>query len=308
MKICYASLTPKRDEAPEKNLWLVEDSGAINLAEVASSEGLDVSRRFGEIDSFLSEGGLGLVAEWKASDILARFQQVPVKALHLDAPISRRSKILCAAYNYRSHVAEAGEKQPSAPFLFLKPTSAVAGPYDDIIKPRASRKMDYEIELAVIISKRVKNVEPDQAHDAIAGYFVANDVSFRDFQFNELNLDLSDQGKNWTLGKGMDTAFPAGPWLVTVDEAGSGPFDLECRVNGKRVQQGNTKDMIFDIPHLVSRASIGTTLYPGDVISTGTPAGVAYRGGFRYLQPGDVVEGTISSIGTIRSRVVAEPA
>lgn len=297
MRIVYANLD---GETP--CTWVSDGKFAVRARDVVEGSAMKDE----EVDTFLSMANLVNLEERANSMISERRNTVEVNRLRFDAPVSRRSKIFCAAFNYRSHNAEMQSSPPSAPYFFLKPTSSLAGPFDPIIQPKISKKMDYEVELAVVIGRKAKYVEPSRAHEVIAGYMVANDVSYRDYQFTEYNPDLTRIGKDWVLGKALDTAFPAGPWIVTRDESGDGPFELVCRVNGRTVQKASTEDMIFDIAHLIARASYGITLYPGDVISTGTPSGVALGGLQPYLKAGDIVEGEISKIGTIRNTVVSE--
>jgi 2-keto-4-pentenoate hydratase/2-oxohepta-3-ene-1,7-dioic acid hydratase in catechol pathway len=297
MKIVYASYV---GGAP--TVWLSDGTFAVRAKDIFEN----LVEKDAEIDTFLSWTNLEHIEKLKDDVIAGHPNAVELRRLKLEAPVSKRSKIFCAAFNYRSHNAETQTNPPSAPYFFLKPTSALAGPFDQIIQPKISKKMDYEVELAVVIGRKAKYVELNQALDVVAGYMVANDVSYRDYQFTEYNPDLARIGRDWVLGKALDTGFPAGPWIATRDETGDDPFELICRVNGKTVQNASTADMIFDVPHLIARASQGITLYPGDVISTGTPSGVALGGSQPYLKLGDVVEGEISRIGTIRNTVVSE--
>lgn len=176
-------------------------------------------------------------------------------------------KFICIGLNYADHAAETGSDIPKEPILFAKWTSAICGPNDDVEIPRASSKTDWEVELGVIIGKGGRYIEKDQAMEHVAGYCVVNDVSEREFQI--------ERGGSWAKGKGHDTFGPIGPWLVTRDEV-SDPSNLHMwlEVDGKRFQDGSTKTMIFDIPHLVSYLSQFMSLQPGDIISTGTPPGV----------------------------------
>lgn len=209
-------------------------------------------------------------------------------------------KFLCIGLNYVDHAEEAGMPIPEHPILFLKANSAIVGPNDDISKPRGSKAMDWEVELGIVIGKPAKYVSEAEALDYVAGYCVINDVSERDFQ-----LHLTGQ---WTKGKSCDTFGPVGPWMVTKDEVGDVQnLDMWCDVNGKRMQSGNTKTMIFDCAQIVSHLSQLMTLQPGDVISTGTPPGVGM--GMKpptYLNEGDVVELWIEKLGTQRQTVVAD--
>lgn len=209
-------------------------------------------------------------------------------------------KFLCIGLNYVDHAEEAGMAIPEHPILFLKANSSIVGPDDDVVKPRGSKAMDWEVELGIVIGKAAKYVSEEDALDHVAGYCVINDVSERDFQ-----LHLTGQ---WTKGKSCDTFGPVGPWMVTKDEVGDVQnLDMWCDVNGKRMQSGNTKTMIFNCAQIVSHLSELMTLHPGDVISTGTPPGVGM--GMKppvYLNEGDVVELWIEKLGTQRQTVVAD--
>ncbi len=210
-------------------------------------------------------------------------------------------KFLCIGLNYSDHAAETGAAIPEHPILFQKATSAVIGPDDTVCLPRGSTHTDWEIELAVIIGRKCKYVEAADALKYVAGYTIANDVSERHFQ-----TALTGQ---WTKGKSCDTFGPIGPWLVTRDEiANPQDLDMALSVNGKRRQTGNTSTMIFSVAEIISHLSQLMTLHPGDVISTGTPPGVAL--GMkrpRYLREGDVMELEIAGLGRQRQRVKADP-
>ena len=217
----------------------------------------------------------------------------------LAAPVARPSKIVCIGLNYADHAKESGAAPPSEPVIFLKSTTAICGPYDDIIIPRNSEKTDWEVELAVVIEKKASYVTEAEAMDYVAGYCLHNDVSERAFQM--------ERGGTWDKGKGCNTFAPLGPWLVTKDEiADVHNLRLWLTLNGNIVQDGNTCNLIFNIPFLVSYVSMFMTLLPGDIISTGTPAGVGF--GMKpqlYLKPGDVVELGIDGLGTSKQNLVA---
>jgi 2,4-diketo-3-deoxy-L-fuconate hydrolase len=207
------------------------------------------------------------------------------------------SKIVCVGMNFHGHVREQNQETPKEPVLFMKATTALCGPNDDVMLPRGSVKTDWEVELAVVIGKRARYVDKDRALDHVAGYVVHNDYSEREYQL--------ERGGTWDKGKGCDTFAPLGPWLVTGDEVD--PFNLEMwlKVNGETVQRGNTSDLIFDVPTLVSYISTFMTLLPGDVISTGTPSGVGcFMKPPRFLSAGDVVELGIDGLGSARQKVV----
>ncbi|GGH23627.1 2-keto-4-pentenoate hydratase/2-oxohepta-3-ene-1,7-dioic acid hydratase (catechol pathway) [Cribrihabitans marinus] len=208
-------------------------------------------------------------------------------------------KYVCIGLNYSDHAAELGMEHPEHPVVFLKATSAISGPNDDIVQPRGASTTDWEVELGIVIGTAAKYVSEDEAMSHVAGFCVLNDVSERDFQMR--------LGGQWTKGKSCDSFGPMGPWLVTRDEvADPHALELTCEVNGDRMQHGNSANMIFSLPRIVSHLSQLMTLHPGDVIATGTPAGV---GGGRkppvFLKPGDVLRTAISGLGemvqTVRS-------
>lgn len=217
----------------------------------------------------------------------------------IGSPIARPSKILCIGLNYAKHAKETGAAIPTEPILFMKSTSSLTGPFDNIIIPKNSEKTDWEVELGVVIGKKASYVSEEEAMDYVAGYVLHNDVSERAFQL--------ERGGTWDKGKGCDSFAPLGPWLVTKDEI-QNPHTLRLwlSLNGKMMQDSNTDDLIFNIPQLISYSSQFMTLLPGDVISTGTPAGVGL--GFSpniYLKPGDVVELGIDGLGSSKQTVVA---
>ncbi len=217
----------------------------------------------------------------------------------LASPVARPSKLICVGLNYARHAAETGATPPEQPVLFMKATSAIVGPNDDLILPRGSKATDWEVELAFVIGKRASYVEEDDAMDHVAGYLLHNDYSERDFQLHH--------GGQWVKGKSADTFAPLGPWLVTRDEIAD-PHNLRLwlKLNGETVQDSSTSDMIFTIPQLVSYISRYMTLLPGDIISTGTPEGVGMgRNPQVYLKPGDVVELGIEGLGSSSQEVKA---
>lgn len=217
----------------------------------------------------------------------------------LGSPVARPSKIVCIGLNYAKHAKETNAPIPAEPILFFKSTTALVGPNDDIIIPKNSVKTDWEVELAFVIGKKASYVEEADAMDYIAGYCLHNDVSEREFQL--------ERGGTWDKGKGCDTFAPIGPWLATKDEiADVNNLRLWLKVNDKIFQDGNTDDLIFNLPKLVSYLSHFMTLLPGDIISTGTPHGVGL--GFNppvYLKPGDVVELGIDGLGSSKQHVKA---
>jgi len=217
----------------------------------------------------------------------------------LGSPIARPSKILCIGLNYADHARETNAQVPAEPVLFMKSSTALVGPNDDVIIPRDSVKTDWEVELAVVIGKKASYVEESEALDYVAGYALHNDVSEREFQL--------ERGGTWDKGKGCDTFAPVGPFMATADELGDiNNLRLWLKVNGKTMQDGNTSNFIFNVPFVIAYVSKFMALLPGDIISTGTPAGVGL--GFNppvYLKPGDVMELGIDGLGESRQEVKA---
>ena len=217
----------------------------------------------------------------------------------LGCPLAGIGKIVCIGLNYTDHAAEVGRELPKEPMFFLKATSALCGPYDPIVRPRGAVKLDYEVELAAAIGRDARYVDEADALGYVAGYCLVNDVSEREFQM--------ERGGTTTKGKSADTFGPVGPWLVTADEvADPQALALWTTVNGERRQNGNTANIVFSVRHLVAYVSRFMSLRAGDLISTGTPAGVGHgHKPPRYLQPGDVVEMGITGLGIQRHHVVA---
>ena len=260
---------------------------------------VDASRVVHDFDeTFFRDGGLRRLQAWLQSDG-PDAPRVPAGA-RLGPPIARPSKIVCIGLNFRDHAAESGMALPTEPVLFFKATTAIAGPCDAVMIPRGADRVDWEVELAVVLGRKASYVPPEQALDHIAGYVLHNDYSERSFQL--------ERGGQWVKGKSADTFAPIGPWLVTTDEIPDPQrLGMWLEVNGARVQASTTANMIFGVPALVSYVSQFMTLLPGDVISTGTPAGVGLgmKPLPRYLKPGDIVEAGIDGLGTQRQRVVA---
>lgn len=246
-------------------------------------------------EAFFASGGPERLRSWLSAHGSA-CPRVPAGS-RLGAPLQRPSKIVCIGLNYRDHAAEMGAELPAEPKIFMKATSALSGPFDDVELPRGSTKTDYEVELAVVIGKRAKYVS-EHALDYVAGYMLCNDYSERDFQKNRAG--------QWVKGKSADTFAPMGPYLVTADEVPDpNRLHLWLAVNGERRQDSNTGEMVFGVAHLVAYLSQFMTLLPGDVISTGTPAGVGMgRTPPGYLREGDVVDYGIEGLGEARQRVV----
>jgi 2,4-didehydro-3-deoxy-L-rhamnonate hydrolase len=249
-------------------------------------------------EAFLGGDGLIRLATWVEQHAEAA-PEVPASE-RIGPCIARPSKILCAGLNYRDHAAESGMPIPSEPILFSKATSSLVGPFDDVVIPAGATKTDWEVELAIIIGQRAAGVAEADALNHVAGYAVLNDVSERAWQL--------ERGGQWLKGKSADTFAPLGPYLVTRDEIAN-PEDLGLwlSLNGKRVQDSSTSQMIFGVAHLVSYISQFMTLLPGDVISTGTPPGVGM--GMKpdpvYLKSGDVMELEVEGLGVQRQAVKA---
>jgi len=217
----------------------------------------------------------------------------------LGACVGNVSKLVCVGLNYVDHAKEAGAQIPGEPVLFLKAISSVTGPNDDVMLPKGAEKGDWEVELGIVIGTKAQYVSVHDALKHVAGYCIVNDVSERNYQL--------ERGGNWSKGKSADTFCPMGPWLVTSDEiADPQALDLVCEVSGQRMQNGSTKNMIFSCAQIVSYISHFMTLMPGDVIPTGTPAGVGL--GMkppRFLRPGDTMRLAITGLGEQRQKVVA---
>ena len=247
---------------------------------------------------FFAADGLQRVRAWLDGQA-ASAPRVP-NDVRLGAPVRRPSKIVCIGLNYRDHATETGLGVPKEPLIFMKAPSSLAGPHDDVIIPRGGTKVDWEVELAVVIAKEARHVDRTAALDCIAGYAVFNDYSERTFQF--------DRGGQFVKGKSADTFAPLGPVLVTRDEMpDTGNLGIWLTVNGESRQKSTTANMMVDVPGLVSYASEFMTLMPGDVLSTGTPAGVGL--GMKpepvYLKAGDEVVAGIDGLGEQRQRVVS---
>ncbi|MFF7073253.1 fumarylacetoacetate hydrolase family protein [Streptomyces pseudovenezuelae] len=262
---------------------------------VRTDEGrlLDLSSVTPDIDGvFLASGG---VDRARAAVAAGRLPELDADGLRIGAPVTRPGKVICVGLNYRDHAAETGAAIPPRPVVFMKDPGTVVGPYDEVLIPRGSVKTDWEVELAVVIGQRARYLDgPRAARDVIAGYAISHDVSEREFQ-----LEYSSQ---WDLGKSCETFNPLGPWLVTADEVGDPQnLGLHLSVNGEKRQNGHTGDMIFPVDHLVAYLSQYMVLQPGDVINTGTPAGVALGlPGNPFLRPGDTVELSVDGLGSQR--------
>ena len=238
---------------------------------------------------------------------LARLAAIPTRVLpavagqpRIGVPVKRIGKFIAIGLNYMDHAIEANMPIPAEPILFTKAISCLSGPDDDVMLPKGALKADWEVELGVFIGRTARSVDEESALDFVAGYSVVNDVSERAYQL--------ERGSQWDKGKGFDTFGPVGPWLVTADEVGDPQtLGMFLDVNGKRMQTGSTKTMIFNVRKLVAYVSSCMTLYPGDLLTTGTPPGVAM--GMKpqpvYLKPGDSMHLGIDKLGEQRQRVIA---
>jgi ureidoglycolate lyase/2,4-diketo-3-deoxy-L-fuconate hydrolase len=281
--------------AAEMKLLRIGDRGRERPA------ALDAEGQLRDLSAHCDEvGGAALLPE-----SLARLRGIDVARLpaiggspRIGACVGGVGKIICVGLNYSDHAAESNMAIPSEPILFLKPTSALNGPNDDVEIPLNAQKTDWEVELGIVIGKPGKYIAGSAALDHVAGYCVVNDVSERAYQL--------ERGGQWDKGKGCDTFAPLGPWLVTADEVPDPQaLDLWLEVDGERVQNGNTRTMIFPVPHLVSYISQFMSLRSGDVIATGTPPGVGL--GFkppRFLQAGQTMRVGIAGLGEQRQRTV----
>jgi 2,4-didehydro-3-deoxy-L-rhamnonate hydrolase len=276
---------PAGEEKP--GLWL-DDGARID----ASAFGRDYD------EAFLGGDGLERLGAWAAANA-ARAPRL-AEDVRLGPPIARPSKIICIGLNFRDHAAESNMAIPAEPVIFFKASSALCGPNDDVVIPRGGSKLDWEVELAVIVGRTAKYVPRDRALEFVAGYALHNDYSERTFQL--------ERGGQWVKGKSCDTFAPLGPFLATRDEVPDpGRLGMWLTVNGETRQQSTTANMIFDVATLVSYVSEFMTLLPGDVISTGTPAGVGLgmKPEPQYLKVGDEVELAIDALGRSRQRVTA---
>jgi 2-keto-4-pentenoate hydratase/2-oxohepta-3-ene-1,7-dioic acid hydratase in catechol pathway len=259
---------------------------------------LDASAAVRDYDeAFFADDGLESLAAWLRHSAVSAPHVSP--ETRLGPPLARPSKIVCIGLNYRDHAAESGATEPKEPVIFFKSTTSVVGPDDQVVIPRNARKLDWEVELAVVIGRRASYVPREKALDHVAGYVLHNDYSEREFQL--------ERGGQWVKGKSADTFAPMGPFLTTRDEIPDPQrLDMWLTVNGEIRQKSSTSQMIFDVATLVSYLSDFMTLLPGDVISTGTPAGVGLgiKPEPRYLRAGDVVELGVEGLGQARQRIV----
>ena len=275
------------EKGQEKAGAILKDGSRID----ASAIGFDYDEKF------FASGGLKKLESWLSSNAASAPRVTP--SVRLGSAVCRPSKIVCIGLNYRDHAAETKAEPPKEPVLFFKATTSLVGPNDPLMMPKNSSKVDWEVELAVVIGKRALYVPKEKALDYVAGYVLHNDYSERSFQL--------EHGGQWVKGKSADTFAPLGPFLATPDEVPNvGNLPMWLKVNGQFRQKSSTGNMIFDLATLVSYVSQFMTLLPGDVISTGTPAGVGL--GMNppvYLRAGDVVDLGIDGLGESRQQVIA---
>jgi 2,4-didehydro-3-deoxy-L-rhamnonate hydrolase len=267
----------------------------------ADGKNIDVSS-FGEDynEKFFTSDGIARLQKWLTTN-RSRCPEVPASS-RIASCVARPSKIVAIGLNYLAHVKEgnSGNPPPSEPVIFMKASTAMCGPFDNVIIPKNSTKTDYEVELAVVIGKKASNVSAETALSYVAGYTIINDYSEREWQ-------LERPAVQWDKGKSADTFAPLGPYLVTPAEV-SDPNNLAIwlTLNGKKVQEANTKDMIFNVAQLISDVSRYMTLLPGDVIATGTPSGVGHgHKPPQYLKAGDIVELGIEKLGTQKQTLIS---
>ena len=258
----------------------------------------DLSDHISDIDGSV----LGIATLDRLSELTPENLPVVKGAQRLGACVGSVGKLICIGLNFHEHAKETGNPVPKHPIVFMKATSAINGPFDDVVLPRGSQHSDWEIELGVVIGERAKYVNAADALTHVAGYCVVNDVSERFYQ-----TKLTGQ---WTKGKSCDTFGPLGPWLVTADEiADPQNLAMTMDVNGERMQTGNTNDMIFSVREIIAHLSGLMTLYPGDVIATGTPAGVGSgkKPEAIFLRAGDRMAGSVEGLGKQEQVVVSDP-
>jgi acylpyruvate hydrolase len=253
----------------------------------------------GEVANLLFAEPISAGFDFSALRESASEKSVPTTDLRFLAPVVDPRKVICLGLNFKSHVEEAGRDLPDYPVFFTKFAESIIGPYEDIIVPPESRKVDYEAELAVVIGKHARRVKAEDALNVIAGYTVANDVSMRDYQ---------SKSHQWLQGKAWPRSTPLGPWFVTADELGDASgLEIRLELDGVELQRAKTNLMIFDVPTTIAALSEFVELQPGDVILMGTPGGVGFkREPPEYLTPGRRVRVEVEGIGAIESVVVAE--
>ncbi len=278
------------------------DRGQVKVGVVDDGKVFPASGPTATIDQLLANGSLNSVKVDRAST--AR----KLDTVKLLSPILSPGKIILVANNYPAHSKEENIEPPSEPYLFTRYSNSLIGPDDPILVPKISKKTDWEVELAVVIGRTGKYIRKEEAFGYVAGYTISNDVSFRDLQLPPgWPQKLSLFGQDWIHGKSLDSSFPLGPWLVTSDEISGHPeLEISLAVNGVVKQRSNTGEVLFRVDDLIEHASLGITLKPGDIISTGTPHGIAMTTGGPFLKDGDIVECKIERIGTLTNPVKGE--
>jgi 2-keto-4-pentenoate hydratase/2-oxohepta-3-ene-1,7-dioic acid hydratase in catechol pathway len=276
-------------ESNNETYGFVKDGNVSTKDEIINETGVPIPQN---IKDFLFDGWYDEIKNRLAGlpyrSELSKFKFLP--------PIPNPPKIICLAFNYSDHAEEQKLSPPEEPVIFLKPRTALCGSHSDIVCPDFVTQLDYEVELAIILGKTCKNITETEAKNAIFGYMVLNDVSARDIQFND---------KQFTRGKSFDTFAPCGPWITTADEiADAQNLRLTTKINGEIRQNSSTDKMFLKIPEIISKLSKVMTLEKGDIISTGTPAGVILKNpNLEYLKDGDEIEMEIESLGQIKNKV-----
>lgn len=253
---------------------------------------------------FFGEGGLDwLRRRFRGSGSARTPDRIDLASTRLGPPIARPTKLLAAAVNYRAHAQETSTAPPAHPVLFAKAVTAVTGPFDPIVLPPGRDRVDFEAELALVVGRRLLHPSLEEAREAIAGFLVMNDVSEREVQ-------IRGGLRQWYRGKSFDTFAPLGPWLVPSGEEEDPPdLAIGLDLDGEPMQRARTSEMLFSCAELLAHAADGETLLPGDVVATGTPAGVGFtREPPRFLRPGDVVEAWVEGLGRQRNEVIASRA
>jgi 2-keto-4-pentenoate hydratase/2-oxohepta-3-ene-1,7-dioic acid hydratase in catechol pathway len=281
-----------RDSKVKETYGIISDDGkhVATKAEIQQQTGIPVPSN---IKDFMFKGWLDEVRQQKGR---LKYEH-KIGDVELLVPIPNPPKIICLAFNYYDHAREAGLTPSDEPVIFMKPRTALNKPFRDVICPSFVTRLDYEAELAVVIGRETKKVPEDKALGSVFGYMILHDVSARDIQFKD---------KQFTRGKGIDTFAPCGPWITTRDEvADPQSLQIVTKVNGEVRQNSSSSNMVIPVRRIISALSVTMTLEPGDIISTGTPAGVAMSMKEpRYLKHGDMVEITIEKLGIIKNRIL----
>jgi len=292
-----------------RKLGLFKNDAVIDLpkAYLTAYDATEVPEFLYDMRKFISVGNLALdVAKYLEKHAAGDAYLKPAE-IRWEPPVPNPEKIFAVAVNYRAHGQEAGVRPPEKPYFFPKFPNALVGHEGYVVKHRVAQKVDWEVELVVVMGRPGKYIPPEKALDYVFGYAVGNDISIRDWQFPPgWPQQLNPYGQNWIWGKSMDTAAPVGPFIVTKDEVPDpNKLGLRLWVNGQLEQEGNTSELIFNVQQLIHWASQGITLKPGDHIFTGTPPGVGFPKG-KFLKGGDVVEAEVEGIGKLRNYVIEE--